>query len=58
MKLITRIVIVKNTMINQNDINYLVDLLEKSIKNQDWDLVLEAQEYLIDFQDEPSNLEE
>jgi hypothetical protein len=58
MKLITRIVIVKNTMINQNDINYLVDLLEKSIKNQDWDLVLEAQEYLIDFQDEPTNLEE
>lgn len=43
---------------NQNDIKDVVDLLGKAIKSRDWDLVLDAQEYLIEFQDDPSYDEE
>jgi hypothetical protein len=38
---------------NQTDINYIAELLNKAIKRQDWDTVTEALEYVQDFQDEP-----
>jgi len=43
---------------NQTDINTVVDLLAKAIKRNDWDSVVEALEYLQDFQDEPQYEEE
>jgi len=43
---------------NQTDINTVVELLAKAIKRNDWDSVVEALEYVQDFQDEPQYEEE
>jgi len=43
---------------NQNDINNIVDLLNKAVKRQDWDSVMEALEYVQEFQDDPKYEEE
>jgi hypothetical protein len=43
---------------NQTDINYIVELLSKAIKSEDWDLVTEAHEYVSEFLDEPHYEEE
>ena len=43
---------------NQNDINNIVDLLNKAVKRQDWDFVMEALEYVQEFQDDPKYEEE
>jgi hypothetical protein len=45
-------------MMNQSDINYIVEVLGKAIKQQDWDLVYEIQEYAIEFQETPQYEEE
>jgi len=34
---------------NQDDIQYVLELLEDAVINRDWDLVEEAQMYLQDF---------
>jgi hypothetical protein len=34
---------------NQDDIEYVLELLEDAISSQDWDLIEEAQQYLTDF---------
>ncbi len=38
---------------NQSDIDFLAKLLSGAIKQQDWDSVSEALDYVIEFQDEP-----
>lgn len=38
---------------NQSDIDYLAKLLNDAIKQQDWDSVSEALDYVIEFQDDP-----
>ena len=43
---------------NQSDINYVVELLSKAIKQNDWDAVTEALEYIQEFQDDPQYEEE
>jgi len=43
---------------NQNDINYIVDMLSKALKREDWEVVSEAVEYLQEFQDDPHYEEE
>ena len=43
---------------NQTDINYIAELLSKSIKRKDWESVIEALEYVQEFQDEPHYEEE
>jgi len=43
---------------NQNDINYIVDLLNKAVKREDWETVTEALEYVQEFQEEPKYEEE
>jgi len=43
---------------NQTDINYIADLLNKAVKRNDWECVTEALEYVQDFQDEPKYEEE
>lgn len=43
---------------NQTDINNIVDLLNKAVKRQDWDDVIEALEYVQEFQDDPHYEEE
>lgn len=43
---------------NQTDINDIVELLSKAIKSEDWDLVIEARDYITEFQDEPHYEEE
>jgi hypothetical protein len=43
---------------NQSDINYIVGLLSKAIKQNDWDAVTEALEYVQEFQDDPQFEEE
>lgn len=43
---------------NQTDINNIVELLTKAIKRNDWESVMEALEYLQEFQDEPQYEEE
>ena len=45
-------------MMNQSDINYIVGLLSKAIKQSDWDSVTEALEYIQEFQDDPQYEEE
>ena len=40
-------------MMNQSDINIIADLLSKAIKRQDWELIVEALEYIQEFQDDP-----
>ncbi len=34
---------------SQDDIEYVLEMLEDAIASQDWDLVAEAQQYLTDF---------
>lgn len=34
---------------NQDDIKYVLEILEDSIENQDWDLVKESFQYIKDF---------
>lgn len=43
---------------NQSDIDYLAKLLNIAIRQQDWDSVTEALDYVIEFQDEPMLEEE
>jgi len=43
---------------NQTDINCIVELLNKAIKQSDWDSVTEALEYIQEFQDDPKYEEE
>ena len=43
---------------NQSDINYIADLLNKAIKRQDWECVSEVLEYVQEFQDDPRYEEE
>ncbi len=43
---------------NQTDINYIAELLNKAIKREDWDGVNEALEYVQEFQDTPQYEEE
>ncbi len=38
---------------NQSDLEYLAKTLSVAIKQQDWDSVEEALEYVIEFQDVP-----
>jgi len=45
-------------MMNQSDIDYIVKLLTNAVRNKDWELVTEVQEYVIDFQEEPQYEEE
>lgn len=43
---------------NQSDIDYIVKLLSNAIKHKDWDGVDEALEYIMEFQDTPTQFEE
>ena len=43
---------------NQSDIDNIAKLLNNAIKHQDWDEVSEALEYVVDFSDDSSYLEE
>jgi len=43
---------------NQTDINHITELLKKAIKGNDWEYILEALEYVQEFQDEPQYEEE
>ena len=43
---------------NQSDIDNIAKLLNSAIKHQDWDEVNEALEYVVDFADDKSYLEE
>lgn len=43
---------------NQSDINYIVTLLKKAMKQKDWGDVIEAVEYVQEFQDDPQYEEE
>jgi hypothetical protein len=45
-------------MMNQSDIDYIVGLLSKAIKQEDWELVTEVLEYAQEFQDDPQFEEE
>lgn len=38
---------------NKSDIDYLAKLLSDAIKQQDWDFVSEALDYVIEFQEDP-----
>ena len=55
MTLITKI---KQSMMNQTDINCIADLLSNALKKEDWEFVTEALEYIQEFQDEPHYEEE
>jgi len=41
------------TAMSQSDIDYLAQLLSSAIKQQDWESITEALEYVQEFQDEP-----
>ena len=41
------------TTMNQSDIDYIAKLLSSAIKQQDWDSISEALEYVQEFQDDP-----
>jgi hypothetical protein len=43
---------------NQSDIDYIVKLLSNAIRHEDWDEVNEALEYVMEFQDTPTQFEE
>ena len=45
-------------MMNQSDIDEIVELLKKSVKLNDWNYILEAIDYLQEFQDDPKYEEE
>lgn len=38
---------------SQDDIEYVLELLEDAITEQDWDLIEEARQYLQDFSKNP-----
>lgn len=53
----------KSVQINmdQTDIQYVIELLADAIRDQDWDIVLEAKEFLKEYADDdggPIGLEE
>jgi hypothetical protein len=43
---------------NQTDINHITELLKNAIKRNDWEFVVEALEYVQEFQDDPQYEEE
>ena len=45
-------------MMSQSDIDYLIESLDSAIKSEDWDVVEEVRDYLLEFQDTPSNDED
>ena len=45
-------------MMNQNDIEYIAKLLNTAIKNRDWEIITEIQEYVQEFQESPVYEEE
>ena len=47
------IIKIQQPIMNQSDIKYMVRILNKSIKQQDWELVTEAIEYIQEFQEDP-----
>lgn len=38
-------------MLSQSDINYLIETLDSAIKSEDWELVEEVRDYLLEYQD-------
>jgi hypothetical protein len=46
------------TTMNQSDIDCIIKLLFNAIKHEDWDDVSEALEYMMEFQDTPTQFEE
>jgi sulfur relay (sulfurtransferase) DsrC/TusE family protein len=40
-------------MMNQNDIEYIATLLNTAIRNRDWEVITEIQEYVQEFQESP-----
>ena len=40
-------------MMSQSDIGYIIETLNSAIKSEDWELVEEARDYLLEFQDTP-----
>jgi len=34
---------------SQDDIEYILEILEDAIDNRDWDLITEAQQYVMEF---------
>lgn len=55
MRLITKMI---QPIMNQSDITYIVRLLNKSIKQKDWDIIDEVLEYVQEFQEDPQYEEE
>ena len=45
-------------IMNQSDIDNVVALLSNAIRHEDWDSVDEAREYMMEFQDEPTQTED
>jgi hypothetical protein len=45
-------------MLSQSDIDYLIETLDSAIKSEDWELVEEARDYLLEFQDTPIDEDE
>lgn len=43
---------------NQNDIEYIAKLLNTAIRNRDWEVITEIQEYVQEFQESPVYEEE
>lgn len=43
---------------NQNDIEYIAKLLNNAIRNRDWEIITEIQEYVQEFQESPVYEEE
>jgi hypothetical protein len=43
---------------NQDDVEYVLELLEDAITEQDWDLIEEAYQYLCDFSKNPKYSDE
>lgn len=50
--------LVNQHMLNESDINYLIETLDSAIKSEDWDLVDEVREYLLEYQEIPLDEEE
>jgi sulfur relay (sulfurtransferase) DsrC/TusE family protein len=40
-------------MMNQNDIDYIAKLLNNAIRNRDWEIITDVQEYVQEFQECP-----
>ena len=43
---------------NQNDIEYIAKLLTAAVRNRDWEVITEVQEYVQEFQEFPVYEEE